>query len=519
MFKQTKSSLLSLFLLIILLSAVFISVNAVWSIGTRLTTSPLADFNPSIRQLNNKSVWVVWERAATNPDLYRRIYNQTTATWTTERVLLPPGGIYRDARISPYVIQTHNNTLWVFYAANKTNGHYYDIVYAQTNDYGLTWSQTYHVTDSVNNPQDQYNNKAPSVLEASNGDIWVVWQRTLPANDEIFYRIYRANSWGNTRQLTNSSSVSAKNPSIMQAKNGAIMVYWSQYLSGTQFNIMYEVYTGSWGPVKQLTPTNILNYDPEAVLARTGDIWVVWWATDPTNETDSGNLFYRTSQDNGNNWSSQTQLTADGDSRMPSITQVNDKKIWIAWTMNVAGNPDIYYKTSDPLLYHDVAVTNIALSKTSAYQGSSVLINVTGLNKGDYNENLNAKCYANQTLLGTKLAAALPGGNSTVLSFPWDTTTFAAGNYVMKATVDQVPNESQINLADNTLTSGQMLLRIPGDVTGDGKVDKNDLVRLNLAIGSTPGQSDWDPWSDINGDGIVNAKDLYIVSSNFGKHV
>jgi hypothetical protein len=59
--------------------------------------------------------------------------------------------------------------------------------------------------------------------------------------------------------------------------------------------------------------------------------------------------------------------------------------------------------------------------------------------------------------------------------------------------------------------------RLPGDVTGDGKVDAQDLSAVALALNSTPESPNWNPAADLNQDGIVDVFDLVLVGRNFGK--
>ena len=520
MWKQRKKSSL-LVLLVTLTLTMPPLVNAIgWSGETRLTTHSSWDGQPSIAQIDNGDIWLVWQaKRSTTLDIYYKIHFNDNGTWSLDRRLpRVPLEPERDD-IGPCIIQSHNGTMWVFWAMNRTWPMIdYDIVYRQSNDYGLTWSNTFSVTNSLQVPSDAYNDKGPSVLEASDGDLWVVWARTTsPGNDEIFYKVNHAGSWTSEVQLTNYPGFD-RNPSIVQARNGSIMIFWSKYVGATDYDIVYRAYNGTdWGPERNLTQTPTwLSSDPSAMLARNGTLWVFWSAQDVIDPETDTTLFYKTSNNNGDTWSSTIKLVYDlSYNAQPSATQGSDKKIWVAWVSNRDANFDVYYKTSDQILYHDVAITGISLSETSVYQGTNILVTVNATNKGDYTETLNVKCYANQTLIGTQ-ATPLAGGTSTSLVFPWDTSTFTPGTYYMKATVDPVPNENVINFVDNTLISDPMLVRILGDINADGRVDADDLSRLSAALGSTPGQSTWDQECDINANNIVDVNDLYILSSNYG---
>ncbi len=58
---------------------------------------------------------------------------------------------------------------------------------------------------------------------------------------------------------------------------------------------------------------------------------------------------------------------------------------------------------------------------------------------------------------------------------------------------------------------------IAGDVNGDGVVDAADLYELSTAYGSELGEPNWNPNCDINGDGRVDALDMFTLCKNFGK--
>ncbi len=66
---------------------------------------------------------------------------------------------------------------------------------------------------------------------------------------------------------------------------------------------------------------------------------------------------------------------------------------------------------------------------------------------------------------------------------------------------------------------------LEGDVNGDGYVNIYDLLIVRDAIGSTPGDPNWNPDADIatgppvtpGADGIVNIFDLLYVSYHLGE--
>jgi len=93
---------------------------------------------------------------------------------------------------------------------------------------------------------------------------------------------------------------------------------------------------------------------------------------------------------------------------------------------NIPPDP-IQHTTVDGLVHvgitgtPDIAVTNVAPSKTIACQSYPMKINVTVENQGDTPQIWNVTAYANATVIETK-KIALASGNSIMMMFTWNTT-------------------------------------------------------------------------------------------------
>jgi PKD repeat protein len=188
------------------------------------------------------------------------------------------------------------------------------------------------------------------------------------------------------------------------------------------------------------------------------------------------------------------------------------------------------------VLQHDVAVASVVVTiphcttkKDNAlwvYQGMPVYVNVTILNKGDFDENVDVTVYYDITVgetIGTQNITIQAAENGT-LSFVWDTKGATYNqNYTITA-VATIPLDN--NLTDNTLAAGPITVRIMGDINGDGVVDGSDIALAAAAFGSygpgylypgSPPSTRWNLDCDINGDGVVDGQDLVLVARNFGK--
>jgi parallel beta-helix repeat protein len=178
--------------------------------------------------------------------------------------------------------------------------------------------------------------------------------------------------------------------------------------------------------------------------------------------------------------------------------------------------PGIYtaYYSLQPVPVHDVNILYCYPSKTVVGQGFSNNINVT-VYDGVPAEPINMTFYANQTIIGTLTNLNLPCGNSTTITFKWNTTGFAYGHYSITAYAVPVPGET--DTTDNTYIYGTIKITIPGDIDGNGKVTWEDLSDLGLAYGSMPGDRYWNPNADIDSSGKVTWEDLSTLGLNYGK--
>jgi len=173
-----------------------------------------------------------------------------------------------------------------------------------------------------------------------------------------------------------------------------------------------------------------------------------------------------------------------------------------------------YYEISSGLI-HDVAVIGVEPFKTVVGQGY-VSINLTAENQGNYAEVFNVTAYCNSTPIATMISISLPSGANIIITFTWNTTGFAKGNYSVWAYAWPVLGET--DKTDNTYTDGTVIITILGDINGDFKVDIKDLVLVIKNFGSYPAHPKWNPNADVNNDGKVDIKDLVLVIKHYGEH-
>jgi len=161
---------------------------------------------------------------------------------------------------------------------------------------------------------------------------------------------------------------------------------------------------------------------------------------------------------------------------------------------------------------HDIAVANITVSKTIVGQAYSTSIKVIVENQGDRTETFNVTVYANTTSISTQ-TITLTSGNSITITFTWNTTGFAKGNYTISAYAWPVQGET--DTADNTKIDGTVFVTVAGDVTGEGLCDIQDISILVDKFLAEPSDPQWDPNCDVNDDHIIDIADISIAVDHF----
>jgi hypothetical protein len=84
----------------------------------------------------------------------------------------------------------------------------------------------------------------------------------------------------------------------------------------------------------------------------------------------------------------------------------------------------------------------------------------------------------------------------------------------LSAYASLVPHETNVS---NNNQRVNILIKIPGDVNGDRKVDLKDVFAVGKAFGAIAGDPRYNPNLDINGDGRIDLKDYFIACKNYGK--
>ena len=437
-----------------------------------------------------------------NLDIFYKVYNgSSTFPWSPTKKLTTD--VEYDK--TPSITTTADGDIWVVWSSNRDGN--FEIYYKIYNE--SSWGPDTRLTNETSKDE------SPSVMQDKDGDIWVVWSSNRTGNFEVHYLVYdsQTKEWQPPGQLTYDSS-SDKDPSIIQAQDDAIWVVWER-----NADLYHKVFFKNMTVVMPVTPLTLdsnVDLHPSIMQAQNGAIWIAWDTDRTPGANYTADIYCRKIH---NFTVSDERITYDdGDDSLPAIMQAADGKIWITWTSARLNNFDIYYKTDSPPPHiHDIAVVSVTHNPDTTYvnKGLNISIEVVPQNQGAETEVLEVRCYTNLTLIGNQ-TINLMAGQLMPINFSWETSDIASGTYTITAEVS-ILNETDTDPADNTLADGTILVTITGDVDGNGKVDASDLVGISQAYGSKRGGAHWNLHCDFNRDNKVDASDLFDLSKNYGK--
>ncbi|MDI6792700.1 MAG: clostripain-related cysteine peptidase, partial [bacterium] len=266
------------------------------------------------------------------------VTRDNAAAFTTDESSLPQQ-LTTDTGIDGYpsITQTSDGTSWVVWTSSRGS---YHLWYKRSDDGGSTWSEAQQLTFG-----DSYD-VFPSIAQAGDGSIWVVWQR----DGDVWYKTSSDNgaSWSAEAQLTTDPGWE-KYPDIAADATGKIILTWASWNSGNM-DVYYKLSLNNgatwFGPIQLTTDPSYDEYPSVAIDGANG-IHIIWHS----GRSGNPDLWYVSSEDDGAHWSTPAQLTTYPSIDVYSSIDIDSSgKMWISWERWVdrrTGDFDIFYMTSD----------------------------------------------------------------------------------------------------------------------------------------------------------------------------
>lgn len=238
-----------------------------------------------------------------------------------------------------------NNGIYVLFC-DQTGISYYEMdnfVIHSTNG-GNTWSSPYQLTGSKTALWG-------SIAADTLGRVHIVYVEAPTGQRHLFYR--RSTDMGQTFepavQLTTANS-NKFNGSIYTDRGNKLHVAWQDNRDGNLeiYYLRSENGGSTWGGEARLTNDSHSSVEPNITADLNDGVYLVW--TDE--QTDQG-VYFKSSQDGGQTWSTDTCLTsgavAQYDQFFPNIA-CNDSGTYlhVAWQDMRDGNLEVYYKRRTP---------------------------------------------------------------------------------------------------------------------------------------------------------------------------
>jgi len=126
-------------------------------------------------------------------------------------------------------------------------------------------------------------------------------------------------------------------------------------------------------------------------------------------------------------------------------------------TLNVKDNDEaIDFVSAQVTVLFDLAIVDVESPFLVVMPGVQVTVDVTVTNSGDFYESFNVTAYHNETLIGLRQVANMAPKTQQILTFIWDTTGLAFGDYVLKANATVLDEE--IDVGNNVYVDGSVTI-------------------------------------------------------------
>jgi hypothetical protein len=312
-----------------------------WGKTQRLTHTAEDSWGPAIA-VSGSNVHVVWkDKTSRNHGIFYILSSDNGTTWGKKKCLTKNRHMWPS---SPSIAVSGSNVHVTWQELSM--GYNFEIFYRRSWDNGVTWSKTQHLSDSDTADDSRY----PSI-SVSGFSIHAVWDNLDGfCKYEIYYRRSSESgiTWGETKRLTFSDCSflilnNHSDPYFFRVTYPDIVVSGSNvHVVWSLGNIYYKssIDNGStWRKSKRLT-FNVGSSRHPAIAVLGSNIYLVWADGTPSN----AEIFFKQSNDNGVTWTKTKRIINNASSSSFPDLAASENYIHVVWSDDTPGNNEIFYK-------------------------------------------------------------------------------------------------------------------------------------------------------------------------------
>ena len=311
----------------------------------QLTQSDSAAEDPSIMQAADGSIWIAWIEKDDTGKIhlwYKRTADGESWTEPFQITKGQPGEHYY-----PSLLQQSDGKICIAWFSGCSGNA--DIWFSDSAD-GIEWSAPQQVT------RDPSWDWAPSLMQASDGKLWLAWASGRAGNKDIWVA-YRKDekTWSPPRRLTVNGPDNDDFPCLSRDGGGGFLLSWtrSDFKEGQAWDAPFadattEIYLArsqdatKWTAPQRVTEDRVVDVLSYQCPADTQGSNLLLWtssAADPYGDI-VGALFA------GRRRSETIQLTAKiTPDYSPRVLLARDGKYWLAWASKRSGTLNVWYAT------------------------------------------------------------------------------------------------------------------------------------------------------------------------------
>lgn len=314
-------------------------------------------------QDNRGDLWLFWE--SSNPDpfvesrplIWYKRYDQKSFNWQVNKKLPTEDEYQQDSTVTI----DNNGDIWVFWKSFKDDG--CKFCFKRYDQKGSEWQN-----DSIVPGSESFEEYHPITIVNTNKDIWAFWDFAISGDQKQiwFNRLDQdTGRWQGEGEETINSTYG--HIMFIADDGGDVWMYWISKNNNNKKDIWCKQYNKSeniWKKDTKLSTDDNADDDyPEAIVDRSGNVWMFW----TSEKDDKRNILYRRFEKDSNIWIDASILPTgalDRWSRIMTALVDSHGYIWVFWVSDTHIWYNRYYQN---YTRWQVSGTQLTMDNTENY--------------------------------------------------------------------------------------------------------------------------------------------------------